>query len=70
LVYNLFKASKELEKTQQLLSAAQNQSFEDYLANTQIEIKTFTDENGSKVDFNVLGYENLASNISRTAIKL
>ena len=70
IIYQLFKSINNLEKVNKLFSAAQTQTFEDYLANTQIEIKTFTEEKGKKIDFNVLGYEKLASNITRTSIQL
>ena len=70
ILHRLFKSISSLEKVSQSLIGAQKQTFKDYVANTQIEIKAFTDKTGKKVDFDVLGYESLASNIKRESIKL
>ena len=70
ILYKLFESIKNLEKDNESLNKAKTQTFKDYLGSTQIEIKTFTDNSGKKVTFDVLGYEQLAKNIKRESINL
>ena len=66
----LFESIKNLEKDNESLNKAKTQTFKDHLVTTQIEIKTFTDNSGKKVTFDVLGYEQLAKDVKRESISL
>jgi hypothetical protein len=57
ILNKLLSSGMALVKTNNLLDKAKNQTFEDYLKTTKIEIKVFTDKNGRQVNFDVLGYE-------------
>ncbi|MHB8903609.1 MAG: hypothetical protein ACYC40_00705 [Patescibacteria group bacterium] len=70
ILYKLFEAIKNLEKNNESLNKVNTQTFKDYLNTTQIEIKTFTDNSGKKVAFDVLGYERLDKDIKRQSINL
>jgi len=63
-------SNDRLEKLSNLYEKAKNETFEDYLKKTQIEITVFTDDDGKTMNFDIMGHDKLAENMERTSISL
>lgn len=66
----LIISNDRLEKLSNLYEKAKNETFEDYLKKTQIEITVFTEKDGTTQNFDILGHDKLAENIERASISL
>ena len=70
ILNKLLTSGEKLMEINDLTEKAKTQTFEDYLKNTRIEIKVFTDDNGRQVNFDVLGYENNVKDKNNISVRL